>query len=329
MKHEHKTIFWAGIAVAGATLVLLLTLSLFRKEQPIILTGVVIREDSDPRKQEPIAGVEVTAADGLEMLSSKSDSSGLFHVSLHPGLKRERPIVLTFRHPDYKSLSLTPSASNLLYVVRMPPIAAVPSAVPSGAKTPIAQVTIRYSAKSSADADIGSAAKTFEVTNTGNVECRGQKPCSPDSKWKATVAAMSLDAGEGNEFRNPRVSCIAGPCPFTKIDSNVLEARGRVFNVSVRDWSDPATFLVEAEVVHPMTGDIIRQSYPSILGRNLNFTLPVGAEGVSIEAEVAGTLVVFPLDPDQCLSWAECNVKVEEDHTITYRCELKPGFEFR
>ena len=96
--------------------------------------------------------------------------------------------------------------------------------------------------------------KTFEVANTGNVECRGRKPCSPDGRWKAAAGAMSLDAGPGNEFRNPRVSCIAGPCPFTKIDSDGLANGGRVFNVAVRDWSDPATFLIEAEVVHPMTG---------------------------------------------------------------------------
>jgi hypothetical protein len=139
---------------------------------------------------------------------------------------------------------------------------------------------------------------------------------------------MTLDAGEGNEFRNPRVSCIAGPCPFTKIDSDGLAENRRVFNVSVRDWSDPTTFLVEAEVVHPMTGDIVRQSYPAILGRNLNFTLPDEAEGVSIEAEINGSRVVFPIGPDLCLSWAKCSVKADKDHASTYRCELKPGFEF-
>jgi hypothetical protein len=102
-----------------------------------------------------------------------------------------------------------------------------------------------------------------------------------------------------------------------------------VFHVAVRDWSDPATFLIEAEVVHPMTADIVRESFPAILGRTLNFTLPPEAEGVSIEAEVNGTHIVFPLGPDPCLSWAECNVNFEKDRTSTYRCELKPGFEFR
>jgi hypothetical protein len=189
-------------------------------------------------------------------------------------------------------------------------------------------VSIRYSEKSSTVIDVGSAAKTFEVVNTANIDCKHQNPCSPDGKWKAAIGAISLDAGEGNKFQKPRVSCIAGPCPFTKIDSNRLAEGDRVLNVSVRNWSDPATFLVEAEIVHPMIGDIVRQSYPSILGRNLSFTLPAGAEGVSIEAEVDGSRIVFPLGPDMCLSWAECNVEVAKDRTSTYRCELKSAFEF-
>jgi hypothetical protein len=307
MNRGHKMALWAGMAVVGAILMALLTLS----------------------RRAPIADVEITAANGPVPHGSKSDSAGLFHLSLHPGLKRDQPILLMFRHPDYKPLNLAQPVGNMLYVVRMSPIPSAARGVPSGPTALIAQVSIRYSVKTSTVADIGSAVKTFEVANTGNVDCRGQKPCSPDEKWRANSAAMSLDAGEGNEFRNPRVSCIAGPCPFTKIDSDGLAEHNRVFRVSVRDWSDPVTFLVEAEVVHPMTGEIIRQSYPAILGRDLNFTVPVGAEGVSIEAEVDGSRIVFPVGPDLCLSWAECNVKVEKDQTNTYRCELKPGFEFR
>jgi hypothetical protein len=328
MSREHRIVIWAGMAAVGAVLVLFLILS--RREQPVTLTGVVIRQDTDPRKQVPVTDVEITAANGLALHGSKSDSSGLFHLSLHPGLRRDQPILLKFRHPEYIPLDLSqPVGKNMLYVFRMSPIPRAAIAAPRGPKAVIAQVSIRYSVKTSTAVDIGSAMKTFEVANTGNVECRGQKPCSPDGRWKATAGAMSLDAGEGNAFRNPRVSCIAGPCPFTKIDSNGLAEGGRVFNVSVRDWSDPATFLVEAEVVHPMTGEIIRQSYPAILGRDMNFTLPAEAEGASIEAEVDGSLIVFPLGPELCLSWAECNVKIEKDHTSTYRCELKPGVEFR
>jgi hypothetical protein len=323
---RQRIALWTGIAIVGAAV--LLQLTFFRREHPVTLTGVVIRQDSDPGKQAPIIGVEIIAANGLALRESTSDSSGLFHLSLRPGLKRSQPIPLTFRHPDYMPLDLTMAAGNMLYVVRMSPIPRAASKA-GGRLTSIAQVFIRYSARTSTAVDIGSAVKTFEVVNTGNIDCKGQELCSPDGKWKATAAAMSLDAGEGNAFRNPVVSCIAGPCPFTRVDSDRLAEDNRVIKVSVRDWSDSATFLVEAEVVHPMTDQAIRQSYPAILGRNLSFTLPAEAEGVSIEAEVNGTRVVFPLGPDLCLSWANCSARVEADHSRTYRCELKQGYEFR
>ena len=158
----------------------------------------------------------------------------------------------------------------------------------------ISNVRVRYSVKATTEADVGSAVKTFEVVNTGNVLCKGNHPCSPDGKWKATLATASLDAGEGNQFRNARVSCIAGPCPFSKVEFEDLSRGGRRVNVSVRDWSDTTTFLMEAEVVHPMVSDLVRESYPVIFGRALNFSLPPLAEGPSIEAEVNGESIVFP-----------------------------------
>ena len=171
--------------------------------------------------------------------------------------------------------------------------------------------------------------KTFEVANTGTSSAKVRNPARRMEDGKRLPEPCRSTQARAMSSGIQRVSCIAGPCPFTKIDSDGLADGGRVFNVAVRDWSDPATFLIEAEVVHPMTGDTVRESFPAILGRTLNFTLPPEAEGVSIEAEVDGTRVVFPLGPDSCLSWAECNVKFAKDGTSTYRCELKPDSEFR
>jgi len=165
--------------------------------------------------------------------------------------------------------------------------------------------------------------------NTGNIPCNNQPPCSPDGKWKAAMGSVSLDAGEGNEFRNARVSCIAGPCPFTKIEQEELSPDRSHFNVSVRNWSDATTFLLEAEVVRPMTSDMVRESYPVIFGRALNFSLPAQAEGPSIEAEIDREAIVFPLGPDLLLRWADCHSAVDKDQSKTYRCELKPGYQFR
>jgi hypothetical protein len=49
---------------------------------------------------------------------------------------------------------------------------------------------------------------------------------------------------------------------------------------------------------------------------------------VSIEAEVNGTTIVFPLGPALYLSWANCQVAVNQDQTKVYRCELNPGYRF-
>src|SRR5438045_7766320 len=125
-----------------------------------------------------------------------------------------------------------------------------------------------------AEVNIGSVVQVFQIENKGNVPCNGQDPCSPDGKWKAAIGGASLDAGAGNEFRNARVSCIAGPCPFTKIENDGFSRDTQKISASVRVWSDTATFLLEAEVFHPMVTDIVHESHPVIFGRALNFTLP-------------------------------------------------------
>jgi hypothetical protein len=137
-----------------------------------------------------------------------------------------------------------------------------------------------------------------------------------------------MDAHEGNYFRNPRVSCIAGPCPFTRIESEDLRADGRLFVAKVLNWSDTATFLAEADVVHAQRSDLVRQSFPVIFGNGMSFTLPPGAAGASIEAEVNRSETVFPLGPDLILSWAECTQKSDADRSQSVACELKPGYRF-
>ena len=90
---------------------------------------------------------------------------------------------------------------------------------------------------------------------------------------------MSLKAGDGQEFQNVRVSCIAGPCPFTKIESDGFSRGGPEIEVSVRAWSDTVVFLVEAEVMQTMRSDAIRHAYPSIFGEAMSFTLPADRRG--------------------------------------------------
>jgi hypothetical protein len=89
------------------------------------------------------------------------------------------------------------------------------------------------------------------------------------------------------------------------------------------------TFLVEADVVRTALTDLIRQSYPAIYGRSMTFTLPREGEGPSIQADLDGTTIVFPLGPALILSWASCNLQVTAKQSRLYSCVLKPGYRFR
>jgi len=98
--------------------------------------------------------------------------------------------------------------------------------------------------------------------------------------------------------------------------------------VTARDWSETATFLLEADVVRNMVSDVIHISYPVIFGQALNFTLPPSAQGVSIDADLNRETITFPIGPDIFLSWADCDVRSNQDQTKVYRCQLKPGYRF-
>jgi hypothetical protein len=324
---RRKLMLWgAGVAAVAA---LIAGIALLRpRNRPMVLRGAVIRQDSDPKKELPISDVEISAlSHGAVIGEASSDSSGFFAVALHNRVWIGRAITLIFKHADYEPLELHEFAGDKLYLAHMEPVAREPS----NAKRPdmvVSNLLVRYSIKTTAAANVGSAVKTFEVPNKGNVPCRNQPPCSPDGKWKASMGSATLDAGEGNEFRNARTSCIAGPCPFTQIETEDFSNGGRQLEVAALNWSDTATFLLEAEVFHPMVSDMVRTSYPVIFGRALNFTLPGSAEGVSIQAEINGEAIIFPLGPNLYLSWADCNARVNADQTKVYRCELKPRYKF-
>jgi hypothetical protein len=328
MASGRKIASWAVVIAVAAGIVAAVLIAV-RKARPIVLKGAVLSQDADPQKQLPIADVQIAATNGSAMVNSKSDSLGFFSLTLPKGLRRRQSVKLQFSHPDYQALDLDEFVSNKLYIVHMLPRRTQSKSVSDHPDVVVSNVRVRYAVKTTTEADIGSAVKTFQVTNTGNIPCKGQGPCSPDGKWKAALASASLDAGEGNQFRNARVSCIAGPCAFATIESESDGRGGRDFNVSVRNWSDTTTFLLEAEVIHPMVSDIVRESYPVLFGQALNFSLSPSAEGPSLEAELGGDSIVFPLGPDLFLSWAECHVTVDRDQAKAYRCALKPGYRFR
>lgn len=322
-----KTLLLSIGLIAGVLLVASLLLFVrWRGRRPILLQGAIVVGDSDPRKELPVAGVEVTATIGSGIESARSDASGFFRIKPPEGTRRGREIALAFRHPDYHPLDLREFVGDKLYIIRMVPLSARSADGPT--KT-VGNVTVRYSVKTVMATNIGSAVKTFQIVNQGNVPCRNQHQCSPDGKWKAALASASLDAGAGNEFWKVRVSCIAGPCPFTRIEYERQSDDGHILSISARDWSDTATFLVEAEVLREMPTEMAHEFYPVIFGKGFSFTLPPAVEGVTIEADIEHQEIFFPLGPALFLSWAHCNVSVNSDQTKLYRCELKPGYRFR
>jgi len=326
METKKKSKFWPLFIVAiGVIVVALLVRRQIR--QPLTISGAVTIQDEDPRKELPIVDVDVVAANGAAYGPAKTDASGLFTLKLHRWIRDGRPITLRFRHPNYQPLDLSETAANKIYLARLVPLIRkkTDSNLPTVA---IGNVRVRYSSKATRTVNVGTAVRTFEVKNVGNVPCQGGQVCSPDGKWKAAVASESLDAGPGNEFQNARVSCIAGPCPFTKIESDDLSKPAQKITVTARNWSDTTTFLIEADVVRVMQSDLEHLSYPVIFGSALNFTLPIGAQGVTLEADLGGETIIFPLGPTLFISWADCNGRSNSDKTDVYRCELKPGYKF-
>ncbi len=292
------------------------------------IVGTVIRDDPDPHKQLPVPGVRISSINGLTT-PAEADSTGHFQLNLNPSLEPSTPVSLQFQHSQYETLNESRPAGDQLWIVRMKPRQPIVNGSTERKIVEIADVRIRHTTKAMSTANVGSVVRTLDVVNQGNIPCEKPGTCSPDGKWKAALETFRLDAGENRVFRNLRLSCIAGPCPFTKIETEETQNRGQTIHVVVRNWSDTTTFLIEAEVFQTMMSDMVRRSYPAIFGTTMNFTLPSQAMGPSIEAELDHAPIVFPLGPNLILSWAVCSVKTDKDQSRLYRCELKPGYQFK
>jgi hypothetical protein len=326
MTRIHKIEVWT-LVVAFLVIATVLALVYWQKQKAINLHGAVLVQDSDPRKQVPIAGASISAGD-LAVSEATSDSSGFFSLKLRKPIRKGHPLVLSVRHLQFRPFALNDIVSNKLYVARLVPLANTRAAEDqSGVK--VGNVRVRYTVKAETEMNVGSAVKTFEIENKGNVPCKGQRPCSPDGKWKAAFGSTTLDAGAGNEFRDARASCIAGPCPFTRIEADHFSQGGQTITVSARNWSDTTTFLLEAEVFRQVMSQSEHWSYPVIFGEGLSFTLPSEAESVSLEADLDGQTIIFPLGPTLFLSWANCDGVVNPDKGRVYRCAAKPGYRFQ
>jgi len=283
---RRKSAVWP---ITGAVAVVLaLTLYFASKPKDLkSITGAVLRQDTELGKQLPIANAQISLVGDLADGVATSDSSGRFEVRLRPGVRVGQMARLRISHPGYRPMDLPEYLLDRLYIIRMVPSDQTADAS-HAAPIVLSDIRVRSTTRSEISVNAGSALKTFEVVNTGDVPCDRRGPCSPDGKWKATVGGASLDAGENNSFHNVRVSCIAGPCPFTKIEKDSFSAGGSHISVTIRNWSDTTTFLLEAEVTHISSGDMILQSFPAIFDRSMSFTLPASAQGPSHRLSASG-----------------------------------------
>jgi hypothetical protein len=336
MRFRRAWAIWAGAVVAAAVVATTLVLRQRPTEVLSLVTGAVLANDSDLHKQRPIAQARVSASAGVSEGTAVSDESGLFRLTLDPPISPEQPMTLTVQHPDYLPFEASDLLAGQLMLLRMTPREIETKSTAGKPEVAIANVRVRYAYTATTSQEVASAARTFDIVNTPNTPCNKTPPCSPDGRWKATVETFSLTAGPDRAFRNARVSCLAGPCPFTRVASDAFSAGGQVIRGSVLNWGDTVTYLVEAEVSQTMTSDLVRHSYPVIFDRSMNFTLPRAAQGPSIEAEVNGEAIIFPLGPQLRLSWATCRLDTAAGRTDTggdsarlYRCELKPGYLFK
>jgi hypothetical protein len=298
------------------------------RTRPVVLVGAVVQQNEDARKQTPVTDVQVAVGDGQDSASAKTDISGYFKLKMKPGWRRGQIVTLEFRNPKYKPLNIQTVVGDEPYVVHMVPLRRDEQPALERPAIKVTNVLVRYSTEATAELNVGSEVKTFQVPNKGDIPCDKHPPCSPDDKWKAAIGSESLDAGQGNVFENARVFCIAGPCPFTKIEADNFSGGGRRISVSVRNWSDTTTFMFQAEVFREQVSDIIRETYPVIFGQTFNFSLPAAAEGPSLEAELDGAAIIFPLGPTGAVSWAACDIMLGKNRSKSYRCELKPGYAF-
>ena len=329
MDRVRKMVEGARFVLLGAVIAVVFPSCHLPGKKSISLRGAVLEAASDPRRQTPLPDSEVSLRSEKTVVETKTDAAGSFRLTAPPDVRPEQAVTLEIQHAGYQPFEKTAPLQDQIYVVGLTSLRTAQMDAVTGSGMTISDLRVRYSVKMPATINVGSFARTFEVSGSGGVPCKDASRCSPDGRWKANVGSVSYDAGEGNEFREVRVSCIAGPCGFTSIEHGTESDSGRILKVSVLNWSDTTTFLAEAEVTRTQINDVVRYSIPVVFGKGMNFTLPASAEGPSVEADLNGSDIVFPLGPDLYLSWAACTLKVDTDRSKLYRCELKPGYRFR
>jgi len=199
----------------------------------------------DVRKQLPIADVDVTAENALGRSTAKSDSSGYFTIKLLVGIR------MTDCHsplpaPDYQPLDSRNLPATNLYCH----LTALSRTARSGQSAAGAggNVRVRYSIKNMTAVNIGSAVKTFQIENSGNVPARGN---TLFAGWQMEAAIGTSSSTPAWETSSVMPGSRALPAPvFTKIESDAFPRRTDHYRRGPQ-LVRHATFLLEAECFTP------------------------------------------------------------------------------
>src|SRR6185437_15315947 len=188
--HWKKITIWIAVLAAAAVLIAVIVARMQRwRPRNLTIQGAVVRSRPEPGKQSPIGGVTVTATDGMMTTTAKSDSSGYFQLRFRAKLWPGHVLQMEFRKPEFKDSNLTVpltyrSSSDRLFIAALEPIVPEKDEVTGKKLTVVSNVRVRFTENVEGDDNIGSAVKTFQVVNKGNVPCNRQAPCSPDGRWK-------------------------------------------------------------------------------------------------------------------------------------------------
>ena len=164
MNRRLKLEIFAVASIGIACLAVVLSSMFSRPERVMFITGAVLQEDHDPQRQLPLPDVEITMNEPA-VAQTKSEASGFFRLSLGEGVVVDRTIQLSFRHPEYLPRYLTFPAGGELRIVRMSPKARDTDGQPNGPRAKVSEIRMRYAVKNRTIANVGSAAKSFEVAN--------------------------------------------------------------------------------------------------------------------------------------------------------------------
>ena len=188
---------WTTIGVViGAAAIALAVHMLRWNAGAMRIKGAVIRRDDDSRRELPISDVVVTLSDGATTATTQSSASGYFILPIRAGVWPRQSVILSFRHPDYEPLDIKLQsgfrmAAKELYVAAMVPRPEKTGTGPGSPPIVVSNIRVRYTVNSSTKVNIGSAIKTFQVVNKGNIPCDRRYPCSPDGNWKASTGSAS------------------------------------------------------------------------------------------------------------------------------------------